>query len=94
MGKHLLVCLQLEKISPFRKTNKLFYRCYSIFLFFDIFIFQGAYFYNDIKPDDTYFMTKYSDRGEWYHKNSMDIQVKVFWVEKYHMKWKCSVWRE
>ena len=33
MLKQLLVCLQLEKTSPFPKTNKRFYRCRSIPLF-------------------------------------------------------------
>ena len=37
MREHLLVCLQLEKISPFPKTSKGFYRCRSILLFFYIY---------------------------------------------------------
>ena len=49
MLKQLIVCLQLEKISPFPKTNKQFYRSRSIPLFFDIYcICREAYFHEDI----------------------------------------------
>ena len=33
MRDHLLVCLQLQKFSPFPKTNKRVYRCRSVSLF-------------------------------------------------------------
>ena len=48
MRKQLLVCFQLEKISLFPKTNKRFYRCKSIPLFFGIYT-REAYFHDDIK---------------------------------------------
>ena len=35
--EQLLVCLQLENISPFPKTNKQFHRCGFIPFFFDVF---------------------------------------------------------
>ena len=79
MRKQLLVCLQLEKISPFRKTKKRFYRCRSILLFFDIYcICREAYFHDDIKSDDGYCMANYNGCGEFYHKKCINIQVKVF----------------
>ena len=37
MRDHILVCLQLQKFSPFPKTNKRVYRCRSVFLFFDMY---------------------------------------------------------
>ena len=95
MRKQLLDCLQLEKCLPYPKTNKRFYRCGSIPLFFDVScIWREAYFHDDIKSDDGYFMANCSGCSEWYHKKSMNIQVKVFWHEKYHMLWKCSVCRK
>ena len=36
MHDHLLICLQLQKFSPFSKTNKRVYRCRSVSLFFDV----------------------------------------------------------
>ena len=35
MREHLLFCRQLEKLSPYPKTNKRVYRCRSVSLFFD-----------------------------------------------------------
>ena len=53
MKDHLLVCLQLEKISLFPKTNKRVFRCRSILSFFGIYcICREAYFRDDIKSDD------------------------------------------
>ena len=43
MRKQLLVCFQLEKISLFPKTNKQFYRCKSIPLFFGIYAREAYY---------------------------------------------------
>ena len=87
MREHLLVRLQLEKISSFPKTNKRFYRCRSIPLFFIYIVTAG-------KPTFMIILNHMMDilwQTE-YHKKCMNIQVKVFWDEKYHMQWKCSVW--
>ena len=85
--RQLLVCLQLEKISPFPKTNERFYRCGSIPLFFYIHcIWREAYFHDDIKSDDGYFMATCSSCGDWCHKKCMNTQLNVFWDEKYHMQ--------
>ena len=86
MRDHLLVCLQLQKFSPFPKTNKRVYRCRSVSLFFDVYcICREAYFHDDVKSDDGYFMANCNSCGEWYHKKCMNIPVKVFQDEKYHM---------
>ena len=92
MRKLLLVCLQLEKFSKqkFSMTNKRFYS----FTFYVYCIFWEAYFHDYIKSDDGYFMANHSGCGEWYHKTGMNIQVKAFWDEKYHMQWKGSVCRK
>ena len=70
MHEHLLACLQLEKISPFPKTNKRFYRCRSISLFFYIYCTcREAYFHDNIKSDDGYFMANCSTtRSAWTFK--------------------------
>ena len=95
MCDHLLVCLQLQKFSPFPKTNKRVYRCRSVSLFFDVYcICREAYFHDDVKSDDGYFMANCNSCGEWYHKKCMNIPVKVFRDEKYHMQWKCSACRK
>ena len=61
MRKQLLVCLLLEKFSPIPKTNKQFYCCRSIPLFFDVYcICREAYFHDYIKSDDGYFMANCS----------------------------------
>ena len=93
MREPQLVCLQLEKCSPFPKTNKWFYRCISIPLLFYVYIIsREAYFH--IKSDDGYFLANRSGCGVWYHKKCMNIQVKVFWDKKDRMQWKCSVCRK
>ena len=85
MRDHLLVCLQLQKFSPFPKTNKRVYRCRSVSLFFDVYcICREAYFHDDVKSDDIYFMANCNNCGEWYCKKCMNIPVKVFRDEKYH----------
>ena len=59
MHKQLLVCFQ------FLNTNKRFYRCRSIPLFFDVHcICWEAYFHDDIKSDDGYFMANCSGCSE------------------------------
>ena len=74
MRDPLKVCLQLEKLSPFPQTNKRLYCCRSISSFFD----WEAYFHDDVKSDDGYFMENCSGCGEWYHKKCMKVQVQVF----------------
>ena len=65
MHEPQLVCLQLEKFSPFPYTNKRFYRYRSIPLFFyEYCICREAYFHDDIKADDGYFMANSSGCGE------------------------------
>ena len=62
MRKQLLVCLKLEKISPFSKTNKRFYHCRSIPLIFYIYcICREAFFHDDIKSNDGFFMANFAD---------------------------------
>ena len=86
MRDHLLVCLQLQKFSLFPKTNKSVYRCRSVSLSFDVYcICREAYFHDDVKSDDGYIMANCKSCGEWYHKKYMNIPVKVFQDEKYHM---------
>ena len=95
MRDHLLVCLQLQKISPFPKTNKRVCRCRSVSLFFDVYcICRETYFHDDLKSDDGYFMANCKSCGEWYHKKCMNNPVKVFRDEKYHMQWKCCACRK
>ena len=95
MRDHLLVCLQLQKFSQFPKANKRVYRCRSVSLFFDVYCnCREAYFHDDVKSDDGYFMANCNSCGEWYHKKCMNIPVKVFRDEKYHMQWKCSACRK
>ena len=62
--------MQLEKCSPFSRTNKRFYCCRSIPLFFYIYcICREAYFHDDIKSDDGYFMANCSNtRSAWTFK--------------------------
>ena len=64
------------------------------FVFYVHIISREAYFHNDIKSDDGYFLTNRSGCGGWYHKKCMNIQVKVFWDKKDRMQWKCSVCRK
>ena len=79
MRQQLLACLELDKFSPFTKTNKRFYRCRSIPLFFDVYcICWETYLHDDIKSDGGYFMAKYSGFSKWYQKKCMNIQVEVF----------------
>ena len=81
MRKLFLVYLQLEQFPTFPKTNKRFYRCRSIPLFFDVYCVCGeAYFHDDIKSDDGYIMANCSGCSERYHKKCMNIQVKVFLI--------------
>ena len=71
--------MQLEKCSPFPKTNKQFYRYRSIPLFFYVYcICREAYFHDDIKSDDGYFIANHGGCGKWYHNKCMNIQVKAF----------------
>ena len=57
MRDHSLVCLQLQKFPPFAKTNKSVYRCRPVSLFSNMYrICREAYFYDDVKSDDEYFM--------------------------------------
>ena len=87
MRDHLLVCLQLQKFSPFPKTIKRVYRCRSVSLFFDVYrIYREAYFHDDVKSDDGYFMANCKSCSKWYHRKCMNISVKVFRDEKYHMQ--------
>ena len=61
MRAHSLVCMQLEKTLPFPETNKRFYRCRSIPLYFYIYYTcREAYFHDSIKSDDRYFMANCS----------------------------------
>ena len=86
MRDHLLVCLQLQILSPFPKTNERVYRSRSVCLFFNVYcICREAYFHDDVKSDDGYFMANCNSCGEWYHKKCMNIPVKIFQDEKYHM---------
>ena len=70
MREHIPVWLQLEKISPFPKTNKRFYRCRSIPLFFDMYCTcRETYFHDNTKSDDVYFMARCSTtRSAWTFK--------------------------
>ena len=45
-----------------------------------------AHFHDNSKSDDGHFMANCSVCGEWNHKKSMNIQVKVLWDGKYHMQ--------
>ena len=66
MRDHLLVCLQLQILSPFPNTNKRVYRCRSVCLFFDVYcICREAYFHDNVKSDDRYFMANCNNCGEW-----------------------------
>ena len=47
---------------------------------------REAYFHDNNKLDDGYFMANCSVCGEWNHKKCMNIQVEVLWNEKYHMQ--------
>ena len=74
MRDHLLVCLQLQILSPFPKTNERIYRSRSVCLFFSVYcICREAYFHDDVKSDDGYFMANCNSCGEWYHKKCMNI---------------------
>ena len=70
----------LNKFSPFPKTNKQFYRYRSIplFFFYVYCICWEASFHYDIKSNDGFFTANRSGCGEWYHRECINIQVKVF----------------
>ena len=90
-----LTSLPAEKLSPFLNTNKRVYLCRSVSLFFAVnCICRKAYFHDNVKLDDGYFMANCNSCGEWYHKKCMNIPVKVFRDEKHHIQWKCSVCRK
>ena len=79
MHDTLKVCLQLEKLSPFPQINKQLYCCRSIPSFFDVYcICWEAYFHDDVKSDDGYFLENCSGCGKWHLKKCMKVQVQVF----------------
>ena len=79
MHDTLKVCLQLEKLSPFPQINKQLYCCRSIPSFFDVYcICWEAYFHDDVKSDDGYFLENCSGCGKWHLKKCVKVQVQVF----------------
>ena len=81
------------KILPFTKTNKRFYRCRSIPLYFYIYCTcWEAYFHDNIKSDNRYFMAKCTTtRSAWIFKlkflkmrsstcngNALFIEIKLY----------------
>ena len=84
----LLVCLQLQKFSPFPKTNAWFYCCRSTPLFFMYILSVGKPTFMMISNQmmDILWQTAASVANETNHKKCMNIEVKVSWDEKCHMQ--------
>ena len=79
MRDHSLGCLQLQKFPPFPKTNKSVYRCRPVSFFFNMCcICREAYFYDDVKSDDKYFMANCNSVSNGTTRSAWRFQLKFF----------------
>ena len=90
MREHLLTCLQLDEFTPFSKIKRRVKRSRSYHLYENIYCICRQNFTESDTDNPDFFMARYMECYDWYHKKCMNINKIVFLSEKEHKKWKCS----